>query len=110
MFEALGIQYLLRKRNKKDNFSNNNDTNNENNNTANLVAIINIGIIIFALVLFFKCKNLKGNFNLLEFLAALCYPIFYLIYRLVVPPNEQNCKSQVQKDIERMQQIKQAFQ
>jgi hypothetical protein len=57
-----------------------------------LTDIINMIFFVGAMVLFFKCKNLKGKFNFLEFCAALCYSPIYVIYRLIfVKVNEENC-------------------
>ena len=96
-------QVLLRRKRKKDNFSNQNTDNEDNNNMANILLILNLIIFFISLYLFFECKKLKGEFKLLEFLGAICYPIIYVIYRLIVPPNEQNCKSQAKKLLKNLQ-------
>lgn len=74
-----------------------------------LINLINTILFVYAMVLFFKCKELKGEFNFLEFCAAFCYSPIYVIYRLFfVKVNEKNCLSQdVRKarEIKRMQEI-----
>ena len=92
--------------NKREKFSNN-DSN--NNRLQQIVYVIDSICCIVAMVMFFKCKNLKGDFDFLEFLAALCYSTFYVIYRIIVPPNEENCKSSLDREIERRQKISQAL-
>tara|TARA_A100001015_G_scaffold236948_1_gene269362 strand:- start:2730 stop:3053 length:324 start_codon:yes stop_codon:yes gene_type:complete len=92
------VEYLFiesftknKKKEKKEKFTSNQESSEEN--TISIGKLIYLGILIYAMVLFLRCKKLKEKFNFLEFLAALFYPMFYLIYRLAVPVNTDNCKS-----------------
>jgi hypothetical protein len=91
---------------KTDKFSNDNSDVSKNNNTQFLIYLIQLCIFIYALVLFFKCKKFKDRFDFLEFLGAFCYPLFYVIYRLIVPVNEENCKSNARKIAEELAKVK----
>lgn len=97
-----------KKKKKKDNFSNDNSdvSTNKNNNTIFLIQLIQFCIFVYALVLFFKCKKIKDRFDFLEFLGAFCYPLFYVIYRLIVPVNEENCKSNARKIAEELAKVR----
>tara|TARA_Y100000590_G_scaffold427501_1_gene537735 strand:- start:1886 stop:2209 length:324 start_codon:yes stop_codon:yes gene_type:complete len=105
MLEYGAAMFLNKKMNEeKDEFTNNNSNN--SNTGIVLSQLVYLGIFVYALVLFFKCKGLRGEFKFLEFLGALCYPVFYVIYRLVVPVNEDNCKSQAQRIAEAVAKVK----
>lgn len=107
MLELAFSGYMFKKyRNKnKENLDNTNNTKPscyKKYNYQIIIMVIEVIILIGSLVLFFQCGNLKDKFNFLEFLAALCYPMFYLIYRLFVPVNNENCKSDAQKIAEHL--------
>lgn len=109
MFEysvAMLLNNKSKKKEEKENFRNSRHNNNSGqSNSALIISLIQILILIYALYLFFKCKKLKNEFKLLEFLAALCYPFFYIIYRLFVPVNEENCKSTASRIAEELRKI-----
>lgn len=96
MLELAFSSYMLNKYRNKENLDNTTDntkTNHSKKYHYEIIIVIEVIILIGSLVLFFQCGNLKDKFNFLEFLAALCYPMFYLIYRLFVPVNNENCKT-----------------
>ena len=111
MFEY-SVAMLLNNKSKKrkeekENFRNRRSNNNSGqSNSALIISLIQILILIYALYLFFQCKKLKNEFKLLEFLAALCYPLFYIIYRLFVPVNQDNCKSTASRIAEELRKIR----
>lgn len=68
----------------------------EYNTNEIFIMFINFICLIIAVYLFFQCNKLKNYFDGLEFLAAICYPLFYIIYRLVFKP-EEYCEPQQQQ-------------
>ena len=95
--------YLLKKKKKKDKFTTsttsettssteNKDEKKKNVEVIVLLNLIGLAIAIYSIVLFFQCYKLKNKFDFLEFLAALCYPLIYIIYRVIFSP-ELNCIS-----------------
>jgi hypothetical protein len=101
MLSLLLGNYLLKK--KKDKFTTsttsettssteNKDEKKKNVEVIVLLNLIGLAIAIYSIVLFFQCYKLKNKFNFLEFLGALCYPLIYIIYRVIFSP-ELNCIS-----------------
>ena len=111
MFTILVGNYLRKK--QKDKFTSSTESSVEEEEgmgeltmLANIVGFI---IVIYSLYLFFKCYNLKKDFSLLEFIGSLCYPLIYIIWRLIFSP-EIHCKDRLQEAVkiamESSQQVK----
>jgi hypothetical protein len=91
MFLSIVTNLVKKQKNKKtkDKFTNHESTlYSYYNSTDIFIMFINIICFIGAMILFEKCYKKKENFDGLEFLAALCYPLFYVIYRFIVKPEE----------------------
>ena len=104
MLEGIGIYNAIKQiKKRKQKFANNEITDNtvdnvekaeeeEDNKIArNVIFVINFLILIYALYLYFQCGKLRDDFNIMEGLAALCYPLIYIIYRLAISPMDENC-------------------
>jgi len=106
VFEYAVSQFLKNKNKKNKKNKKGEKFTSDNNDEPNssmmglLEELIYIAFFITAMVFFFKCKNIKDDFSILEFLGALCYPIIYVIYRIFVPVNKENCKSDDQRRME----------
>lgn len=84
---AILVGNYLNKKKKKDKFTS--DVEEESIiNMRNMINFVGLVIAIYSLYLFFKCYKLKNEFNVLEFLGSFCYPLIYIIYRLIFTPEE----------------------
>ena len=99
MFTSILLDnYLKNKKKNRDRFTTNEDAETEDSlNTIQILSrVVSFVIFVYALYLFFRCYNLKKDFNFLEFLGALCYPFIYIIYRMIYSP-EEHCISAEEK-------------
>lgn len=94
MFEILLTKYVINKsKNNKEKLKN---TKSKNSNIASYVMlrIVSFCLIVASMIIFYKCYKKKDSFHVGEFLAAILYPFFYLIYRGItykekcIPPTQ----------------------